>query len=163
MTNTLQVKLRGISIPNDSPEKLTITVDDILNQIISAVNNFFQYLIASFNKEYPPDTPRTWFDVAAPYLVVAVAFITCLCVCHFLFWCISAILIRCFNAVCSFFRCFGWCLCCCDERSDSDSDEWMMIAPGRSPLMIPRAAFVANPRGYFRDLRGQPNNFSYSV
>ncbi|KAL4573262.1 hypothetical protein LXL04_020061 [Taraxacum kok-saghyz] len=34
----------------------------------------------------------------------------------------------------------------------SDSDEWMMIAPGRSPLMIPRAAFEAISD--FQDLWG---------
>ncbi|KAL7604739.1 hypothetical protein Lser_V15G15395 [Lactuca serriola] len=142
---------------DDLPEKLTITVDDILNQIVSAVTNFFQYLTGAFNKDFPPDTPRPWFDVAAPYLIAAAAFITCLCVSHCLFWCISAVLIRCFNALCSLGRCL-----CCLRRSDSD-EYMMMIAPGRSPLMLPRAAFEANPRGYFRDLRGQPNNFSYSV
>ncbi|KAI3764070.1 hypothetical protein L2E82_14070 [Cichorium intybus] len=161
MTSTLQLKLRGISLANDLPEKLSITVDDILNQIVFAVNNFFQYLIGLFNKEFPPDTPRPWFDVAAPYLIAAVAFITCLCICHCLFWCISSILIRCFNV---FLRCFGRCLCCGGESdSEEEEEERMMIAPGRSPLMLPRTAFEANPRGYFRDLRGKPNDFSYSI
>lgn len=158
MMSTLHPKLRRFSIADDLPEKLTIDFDDILTQIISTVTNFLQYLIGLFNKEFPPETPRHWFDVAAPYLLAAASFLTCLFVFHCFFSCISSILIRCFNAVCSCFPCFGRCLSC-EERSE----ERMMIAPGRSPWMLPRAAFEANPRGYFRGLRHQPNNFVYST
>ncbi|KAI3497998.1 hypothetical protein L1887_33681 [Cichorium endivia] len=155
MTTPLQLKLRGIFLDIDSPEDLTSPVGDIFTNIITAVNNFFQRLIGLFNQEFPPDSRdeqiRHWFDGATPYLIGAVVLITCLCCWSCLLSCISSILVGCFNVVQSLFRCVGRCFCC-GRR---------MRAPGRSHLTIRRAAFEANPRGYFRDLRGKSNNFVY--
>lgn len=124
---------------------MTITFDDILDKFISLVNDFFHYLSDSFNKEYPPDTH--WYEVACPYLIALAAVLTCLCICHLFFGSISSLFL-------SLFRCF----CCCGETSDEDEERYM-IAPGRSPAIIARTTFEANPRGYFRELRRQPNDF----
>ncbi|KAJ9564012.1 hypothetical protein OSB04_009172 [Centaurea solstitialis] len=157
MTTTLHPKLRRFSIAAaaDSPENLTtVTFDDILTQIISTVSNFIQYLISQFNNKPPPESHRNWFDAAAPYLLAAASFATCLFVFHCFFSCISFAILRFFNAICSCFPCF-------DHREER-SEVRMMIAPGRSPWMLPRDAFEADPRGYFRDLRRKPNDFAYS-
>ncbi|KAL7604738.1 hypothetical protein Lser_V15G15394 [Lactuca serriola] len=50
------------------------------------------------------------------------------------------------------------CRCLCGRRRSAGR----MNAPGRRPTRLPRAAFERNPRGYFRDLRGRPNDFSYN-
>ncbi|GJR18036.1 hypothetical protein Tco_0966563 [Tanacetum coccineum] len=99
---------------------MTITFDDILDQFISLVHDFFLYLSDSFNKEYSSDTP----------------------------WCISSLFF-------SLFRCF----CCCGETSDEDEERYM-IAPGRSPMMIPRVAFEANPRGQPKKKKAKKDVFT---
>lgn len=156
-TTSLQLKLRGIFLADDSPEKWTNPFGDIFTNVISAVSNFFQRLIGLFNQEFPPDSRdeqiRHWFDGATPYLIAAAVLITVLCCWSCLLSCISAIFVGCFNVVRSSFRCLGRCFCCCCGRR--------MTAPGRSPMMMRRAAFEFNPKDYFRGLRGQPNNFVY--
>ncbi|KAL4586433.1 hypothetical protein LXL04_011069 [Taraxacum kok-saghyz] len=165
MATSLHLKLRGIflavdspvKLPNgeiiladESPLKLTNPFGDIFTNVISAVSNFFQRLIGLFNQEFPPDSRdeqiRHWFDGATPYLIASVVLITLLCCWSCLVSCISAIFVGVFNIFRSLFRCISRCFCCCGRR---------MRAPGRHPLKIRRAAFEANPRGYFRDLRGQ--------
>ncbi|KAJ9564011.1 hypothetical protein OSB04_009171 [Centaurea solstitialis] len=168
MTTTLQLNLRGILTTNHSPEKSTNPVGDFFTDAVTAVTDFFRYITGFFNREFPPEDRdeqiHHWLDVAKPYLIVAVVLIVCICCLPCLFRCIAAILIGCFNVVrsiligCfnvvrSFFRFIGRCLCC--------GRRWMK-APGRRPSMrMSRDAFEANPKGYFRDLRGKSNNFVY--
>ncbi|KAI3744178.1 hypothetical protein L1987_57254 [Smallanthus sonchifolius] len=157
MTTTLPLKLRGIFLPEDLPENQTNPVGDIFSKVISAISNFFQYLTGMFNQEFPPDTRdeqiHRWLDGATPYLIGAAVLITCLCCWSCILSCISCIFVGLFNAVHSFFR----CLCCCGTRSARR----MMKAPGRPSMRLPRDAFEGNPKGYFRSLRGKPNNFVY--
>lgn len=160
MTTTLQVKLRGIFISDDFSDNLTNSAGDIFSDLISSITNFFQYLITSFNNKFPPETREDiihrLFSGATPYLIVGVVLITWLCCWCCLFSCISSIITGLFTAVWSVFMCIGRCLCC-----GGRSARRMMKAPGRPPMRISRSAFEGNPRGYFRDLRGQPNNFVY--
>ncbi|KAI3719823.1 hypothetical protein L6452_20728 [Arctium lappa] len=167
MTTTLQLNLRGIFTTDHSPENSTNPVGDFFTQAVTAVGDFFRYISGLFNQEFPPETRdeqiRHWLDVAKPYLIVAAVLIVCICCVPCLFRCIAAILIGCYNVVAAiligcfnvvrwFFRFIGRCLCC--------GRRWMR-APGRSSMMIPRDVFEANPRGYFLDLHGKPNNFVY--
>ncbi|GKD37717.1 SAM and SH3 domain-containing protein [Tanacetum coccineum] len=131
-TTTVQLKLRGIFLPNDSPETLTNSVNDIFSDITSTVSNFFYNLVNVFNQKFPPEDRdeliHRLFSGSTPYLIVLVVLITWLC-----------------------------CWCCLSRRSS----ERMMRAPGRFPRMISRPKFEGNPSGYFRGLRGQSNNFVY--
>ncbi|MFS8028074.1 putative protein egg apparatus-1 [Helianthus anomalus] len=160
MTTTLQLKLRGLLLTDDLPENLTNPVGDIFSNIASAITTFFHYLTDLFNQTFPPekrDEQIHWLlHGATPYLIGAAVLITCLCCCSCLLSCISCIFRGLYNVVCSFFRCIRWCLCC-----GARSGRRMMKAPGRPSMRLPRSAFEGNPRGYFRDLRGQPNNFVY--
>ncbi|KAJ0462126.1 putative protein egg apparatus-1 [Helianthus annuus] len=160
MTTKLQLKLRGIVLTDDLPENLTNPVGGIFSNIISTVTSFFQYLTDLFNQTFPPekrDEQIHWLlHGATPYLIGAAVLITCLCCCSCLLSCISCIFRGLYNGVCSFFRCIRSCLCC-----GARTGRRMMKAPGRPSMRLPRSAFEGNPRGYFRDLRGQPNNFVY--
>ncbi|KAI3796305.1 hypothetical protein L1987_38972 [Smallanthus sonchifolius] len=152
MTTTLSLKLRGIFLPEDSPENQTNPIGDIFSKVVSAISNFFQYLTGLFNDEVPPDTRdeqiHDLFDGATPYLIGAVVLITCLCCWSCILSCISCIFVGLFNAVRSVFRCIRCCLCC-----GTRSARKMMKAPGRPSMRLPRDAFEGNPRGYFRSLR----------
>ncbi|KAL8268776.1 hypothetical protein R6Q59_002574 [Mikania micrantha] len=175
MTTTPQLKLRGIFLAGDLPENLTNPVGDIFSNVVSAVSNFFQHLISLFNQKFPPearDEQIHWLlHGATPYLIGAAVLIVCLCCGSCLLSCISSIFVgiynlvysffRCifvgiYNLICSIFRCIRCCLCC-GRRSGVR----MMKAPGRPSMRLPRSAFEGNPRGYFRSLRGKPNNFVY--
>ncbi|KAI3719826.1 hypothetical protein L6452_20731 [Arctium lappa] len=146
MTSTLQRYLRGIFTTDHSPGKLTNPVDDFFTQAVTAVGDFFRYIIGFFNQVLPPETRdehiHHLLDVAMPYLIVTAVLI----VSAWLFRCIAAILIGCFNVVRRFFRFIGRCLCCGGRT---------MKAPGRSSERIQRDAFQDNPRAYFRGLRGK--------
>ncbi|KAI3796309.1 hypothetical protein L1987_38976 [Smallanthus sonchifolius] len=250
MTTTLQLKLRGVFLADDSPDNLTNPIGNIFSMLISvlsnffqylmdwinqefqdltnpvvkifpkvvstvsnffqcligwfnqefqnlktpvvkifskavfAVNNFFQYLIDLFNEEFPPETRdeqiRRLIIVATPYLIVAVVLVTCLyfgsfswsilvgcfeavkCLFSFirnilnrcfnavkcLLSCIRDILVKCFEAMCSFFNYIFPCL-----QRGTEVGIKMMKAPGKPLELIARAAFEANPAGYFRSLR----------
>ncbi|KAD4982925.1 hypothetical protein E3N88_19596 [Mikania micrantha] len=112
MTTTPQLKLRGIFLAGDLPENLTNPVGDIFSNVFSAVSNFSQHLISSFNQNSPPETG----DEQIPWFL---------------------------------------------HGATPGSGERMMRAPGRPSMWLPRSAFEGNPSGYFRSLRGQPNNFVY--
>ncbi|KAL8268774.1 hypothetical protein R6Q59_002572 [Mikania micrantha] len=160
MTITPQLKLRGIFLAGDLPENLTNPVGDIFSNVFSAVSNFFQHLISSFNQNSPPETRDEqipWFlHGATPYLIGAAVLIVCLCCWSCLLSCISCIFVGIYDLICSILGCILCCLCC-----GSRSGVRMMRAPGRPSLMLRRSAFEGNPRGYFRSLRGKPNNFVY--
>ncbi|KAI3796306.1 hypothetical protein L1987_38973 [Smallanthus sonchifolius] len=153
MTTTLPLKLRGIFLPEDSPENQTNPIGDIFSKLVSAISNFFQYLTGLFNQEFPPDTREEkihrLFDGATHYLIGAVVLITCLCCWSCILSCISCIFVGLFNAVRSVFRCIRCCLCC-----GTRSARRMMKAPGRPSMRLQRVASERNPRGYFRSLRG---------
>ncbi|XP_024988473.1 uncharacterized protein LOC112523196 isoform X2 [Cynara cardunculus var. scolymus] len=108
------------------------SIDAVSDFLTEAVNSFFPYIIGVFNH---------WLDVAMPYLIGVAVLYVCICCLSFLF-----------SVVRFFFTFIGRCLRF--GRRD-------MRAPGRPSKMISRDAFRKNPSGYFRDLRGKPNDFVY--
>ena len=104
-----------------------------LKEWLVVLENFGASLIGKVDEVFPPETReeqlRHWLRVATPFIIGAVALLL------FIWFC----------------RCC--CRCCCGGGRRVEMK--MMIAPGRGGL-IPRPGFEANPRSYFRGLRGKP-------
>nr|GLL32115.1 hypothetical protein Saspl_010887 [Ipomoea trifida]GMD13521.1 SAM and SH3 domain-containing protein [Ipomoea batatas]GMD21124.1 SAM and SH3 domain-containing protein [Ipomoea batatas] len=115
--------------------------DDIMNFVVEKLKEFLQTIqnlggeaLQWFDQIFPPETREDtiihWVQVALPYLIAAVVLTLLICCCR--------------------------CCCCCCRRGRGGLGR-MMKAPGRNCRM-PRSAFEANPRSYFRNLRAYPGD-----
>nr|GEY06434.1 hypothetical protein CTI12_AA105680 [Tanacetum cinerariifolium] len=111
MVSGMQMKLRGFSIIEDvqnqwtkmDTNKINLTSYNFFTQLLSAVENFFEYLKRSFNNIRPSEnlieTISHWIHLVAKYLAAAVVVILCIC-CFICF----------FSCLVSTFSCFFMCI-----------------------------------------------------
>lgn len=100
-----------------------------LKEALLAVENFGGNVLTWFDKIFPPETRSGKIH---HWIHVALPFVA-LTVALMVLFCL--------------------CRCICGRRSGGR----MMRAPGKPSFRIPRGAFEADPKGYFRNLRGHPD------
>ncbi|PWA81353.1 hypothetical protein CTI12_AA105680 [Artemisia annua] len=121
MVSGIQMKLRGFSIVEDvhdqwtkmDTNKINETSGNFFTQLLSAVKNFFEYLLRSFDNILPsenPDEPIShWIHLVAKYLAVAVVVILGICCFVCLFSCLvstfSCLFMCIFSTIQSLFMC----------------------------------------------------------
>ena len=121
----------------DVKEKVKDFIQQTLTLILHFLRNTVDFFTKKFDELLPPDTRdetlKHWLHVGLTIVLPILLILL------FLYCC-----------------CRCCCRCCCFRVARK-----MMKAPGRNDTLIPRNSFEANPRGYFRNLRGKDSDFVF--
>uniref|UniRef100_A0ACD5WQC7 Uncharacterized protein n=1 Tax=Avena sativa TaxID=4498 RepID=A0ACD5WQC7_AVESA len=122
----------GLGFDLDGAAHLLSALWELIKAKAAALAAFFASLLAALAKKadelFPPETRS---ETLSQWLRFGVTVV------------LPALVLLCFLRCC-------WRCCCARGRGGR-----MMVAPGRRGVRMPRDAFEANPRSYFRDLHAK--------
>lgn len=167
-------------------EKAKDFIQQTLTLILHFLGNLVDFFTKKFDELLPPETRdetlKHWLHIGLtivlPILLILLFLYCCCCSClHCFSYCIHFFRVSiemmmtccrsCLGCFSHFFRasikmtkaccrsCHRCCMCCFGGSTK------MMKAPGRHGTLMPRSSFEANPKGYFRNLRGKDSDYVF--